>query len=85
MSQDSSASFLGLLRRTNAVPTDFVLVAANGVRFSCFKILLSVRSRPLAAMMTSWKEGKEGKMCMDEDERTVKVLNITEYLSPRLN
>ena len=73
MSHDYSTSFLGMLRQTEAVPTDFVLEAVNGVQFPCYKILLSVRSKPLAAMMNSWKEGKESKMCMDEDEETVKV------------
>ena len=68
----SSPSFFKLLRHTE-VPTDFVLEASNGVRFPCFKLLLSVRSRPLAAMISNWKEGKEGKMRLEEDEATVKV------------
>ena len=71
MASSSSTSFWDLLRKTE-VPTDFVLEAANGDRFPCHSWLLSVRSRPMAAMMT-WKEGEEGKLQMDEDKETVKV------------
>ena len=70
----ASPSFLGLLRETD-VPTDFVLEAANGAQFPCFKLLLSGRSRPLAAMM-NWKEGRDGKLLMDEEEKTVKVIYL---------
>ena len=64
----------GILSDLNrkAVTSDFAVVAGDGTRIECHKVILGMRSPVFAAMM-SWKEGVAGQVTLDEPAEVIEV------------